>query len=264
MPELPEVEAVCCVVGRALRGQRVIAARVLRPRVCAPQTPAQFARAVAGRKFERVERRGKNIVVRLEGVTLWIHLRMTGNLYAVDHPDRRPASTSAYLVLDNGRALVFDDPRGLGVMRAVEPDQLPVFGIDSLSPEFTPERLVVLAQSSRAPIKLLLMNQERIGGLGNIYAAEALWRAGIDPRRAAHGLSRGRLFRLYAAIRDVLAEAVPSAIRAYARPGRFSEGESFELAVYDREGEACRRCGRPIRRIQQGGRSTYFCGRCQR
>src|SRR5262249_4725210 len=156
MPELPEVEAVCRVVGRALRGRRVVSARVLRPRICLPQTPAQFARAVAGRKFERVERRGKNIFVHLEGITLWIHLRMTGHLYAINDPGRRPSSASAYLTLDNGRALIFDDPRGLGVMRAVEPDRLPGAGLDALSPEFTPQRLVALAHASRAPVKLLL------------------------------------------------------------------------------------------------------------
>src|SRR5262249_4382543 len=176
-------------------------------------------------------------------------------------PGRRPSSASAYLTLDNGRALIFDDPRGLGVMRAVEPDRLPGAGLDALSPEFTPQRLVALAHASRAPVKLLLMNQARIGGLGNIYGAEAPWRGGVDPRRAASGLSRSRIFRLHTVIRKVLAEAVESAVRAYARPGRFAEGESFDLAVYGRE--RCRRCGRPIWRIQEGGRGGCFCGRGQ-
>ncbi|HYM12586.1 MAG TPA: zinc finger domain-containing protein, partial [Bryobacterales bacterium] len=167
----------------------------------------------------------------------------------------------------DGRALVFDDPRGLGVMRVLNPAQLAgllrSIGVDPLSHEFTPERFASLARSSRAAIKLLLMNQRRIAGLGNIYAAEALYRAGIDPRRIAARLSRPRLVRLHAAIVDVLREALRSATAAYQRPRGFAEAESFDCGVYGREGLPCPRCGRPVRRFAQGGRSTYFCPGCQ-
>jgi formamidopyrimidine-DNA glycosylase len=267
MPELPEVEAVCRKVARALDGRRVAGAHILRRRICAPQTPEQFARAVAGRRFVSAERRGKNILIHLDGVTLSAHLRMTGNLYAIDDARFRAATVAGYLVLDNGRALVFDDPRGLGVLRVLTSRQLARLlssvGIDPLSPEFTPERFVSLARSSRAAIKLLLMNQRCLAGLGNIYAAEALYRAGIDPRRIASRLSHPRLARLHAAIVDVLREALQSASLAYEWPSDFAEGESFDCAVYGREREPCRRCGRPIRRLPQGGRSTYFCPGCQ-
>ncbi|HYM10813.1 MAG TPA: DNA-formamidopyrimidine glycosylase family protein, partial [Bryobacterales bacterium] len=144
MPELPEVEAVCRQVARALDGRLVISTHVLRRRFCAPQTPAQFARAVAGRRFLAAERRGKNILIHLDGITLLLHLRMTGNLYAIEDARLRAASVAGYLVLDDGRALVFDDPRGLGVMRVLNPAQLAgllrSIGVDPLSHEFTPER----------------------------------------------------------------------------------------------------------------------------
>lgn len=124
--------------------------------------------------------------------------------------------------------------------------------------------LAELAGGSRAAVKLLLMDQRRIAGIGNIYAAEALHRAGIDPRRVAATLNPSRLARLRAAIVSVLREGLDSAVATYQRPGEFSEAESFPVAVYGCEGEPCRRCGRLIRRVPQGGRSTYFCPGCQR
>jgi formamidopyrimidine-DNA glycosylase len=137
-------------------------------------------------------------------------------------------------------------------------------GLDPLSPGFTVERFAALARRSRAAVKTFLMDQRRVAGLGNIYAAEALHRAGIDPRRRACRLSRARLSRLHRAIVGVLRRAVRSAARAYRRPGQFAEGEYFRLAVYGREGKPCPRCRRPIRRLPQGGRSSYFCPGCQK
>ena len=252
MPELPEVEAVCRVARRALDGWRI----------CLPQTPRQVAAALAGKRCLAVERLGKNILIHLEGATLTVHLRMTGNLYALAHPGLRPRTTSAHLVLDDGRALVFDDPRGLGILRLGRPPG-PV-GPDPLSREFTPQRFAEMARAGRSPIKVWLMDQRRVAGLGNIYAAEALHRAGIDPRRLASTLRVSRLNRLHAAIVAILAVAVESASRAYRRPGGFADGEWFTAAVYGRDGLPCRRCRRLIRRIPQGGRSTYFCPGCQR
>ena len=268
MPELPEVEAVCQVVRRALAGRTIVSAHVARRRFCLPQTPAAFARAVAGRRYREVERRGKNILIHLEGVTLWAHLRMTGNLYPLADPRLRVASVAAWLVLDNGGALAFDDVRGLGMLRVVHPERLPkalsALGPDPLSPAFTAARFVEMARGVKPLVKLWLMDQRRLAGLGNIYAAEALYRAGIDPRRPAGRLSRTRLLRLHAAIVGVLTDALQSAAEAYRRPGGFAEAEWFDVAVYGREGLPCRRCGRRVRRTPQGGRSTYFCPHCQR
>lgn len=185
---------------------------------------------------------------------------MTGNLYPIARANLRPRTASACLELDNGRALVFDDPRGLGVLRL---GAAPPTGLDPLSSAFTPERFLALARAARGSVKTWLMDQRRIAGLGNIYAAEALFAAGIDPRRAPASLSRPRLARLHAAIVRILGDAVQSASLAYQRPGGFSERERFDPAVYGRQGLPCLRCQGPIRRLAQGGRSTYYCPRCQ-
>jgi formamidopyrimidine-DNA glycosylase len=261
MPELPEVEAVSSIVRRALAGRTVVALHILRKRICAPQRPATVERAVAGRRVVAVERRGKSIEIQLDGTTLWIHLRMTGNLYPIPDARLRAHSATASFELDNGRTLVFDDPRGLGVLRL---GPAPPTGIDPLRGDFTAARFADLARRGRGAIKTWLLDQRRVAGLGNIYAAEALFQAGIDPRRAGASLSRARLERLHRAIVAVLRDAVKSASLAYQRPGVFAEGELFDPAVYGREGLPCPRCRRPIRRLSQGGRSTYFCPGCQK
>jgi formamidopyrimidine-DNA glycosylase len=137
-------------------------------------------------------------------------------------------------------------------------------GPEPLSPEFSAAEFVAAARASRQPAKLFLIDQGRVAGLGNIYAAEALFRAGVDPRRVIGALSAPRLRRLHAAIVQVLEIAVQSAIEAYSGPGLIAESEAFPVAVYGREGESCLLCRRVIRRILQGGRSTYFCPGCQR
>jgi formamidopyrimidine-DNA glycosylase len=137
-------------------------------------------------------------------------------------------------------------------------------GVEPLSEQFTPAWLLAAASRTRKPAKIFLMDQQHIAGLGNIYAAEALFRAGIDPRKPAASIRKAKIEALHQAIVDVLTEGVQSAVKAYSRPGVFNEAEEFPCDVYDREGEPCNRCGRKIQRIPQGGRSTYFCARCQR
>jgi formamidopyrimidine-DNA glycosylase len=263
MPELPEVEAVCRKL-RAVQGRIIVEVRALR---CATPSVKRKAR---GRRIERVERRGKHILVRLDsGLTLHVHLRMTGNLYPI--PDRRfaPAGARVVLVLDDDGAVVFEDSRALGRMDLVDSTRLDAkldreVGVEPLSAGFTAELFAALARRSRKPSKLFLMDQEKVAGLGNIYAAESLYRAGIHPRKRMQTLSRARIDRLHAAIVAILGDAVQSAWTAYSGPGAIAEAESFPLEVYGREGEPCRACGKAIRRIPQGGRSTYFCPGCQR
>jgi formamidopyrimidine-DNA glycosylase len=285
MPEMPEVEAVCRKL-RCLEGAAIAGVRVMR---CAP--PA-LAKRVAGRRIETVDRRGKHILVRLEGgLTLHVHLRMSGNFYPI--PDCRfyPAGARVTVELDDGRGLVLDDRRALAKM---ETERTPVLdarlaremGPEPLSDQFTVNHLMTSAKRTRQPAKLFLMDQRRVAGLGNIYAAEVLFTARIDPRKPMHRLSGARIETLHAAIVTLLRDAVQSACRAYAGPGemtarqggtdrrdvdplgavpgRLAEAEIFPLAVYGREGEPCLRCGRVIRRIPQGGRSTYYCPGCQR
>ncbi|MBI2685430.1 MAG: bifunctional DNA-formamidopyrimidine glycosylase/DNA-(apurinic or apyrimidinic site) lyase [Acidobacteria bacterium] len=260
MPEMPEVEAVCRRLRAEAEGATIRRARILRPSMA----KGDIEEACRKARLTRVERRGKNILLHLSsGPVLHVHLRMTGNLYVtVDH---RMLVTSARAVfeLTDGRGIVFEDPRALGRIALLERDSLPEVGLDPLSPEFTAEVLALLVRGSKRPAKLFLMDQDKVSGLGNIYAAEALFRAGIDPRRAVGSLRRPRIARLYQAIVEVMRAAVETSDRLYSSPGRLIEAERQELMVYDREGEPCRVCRRPILRLAQGGRSTYFCGKCQ-
>jgi formamidopyrimidine-DNA glycosylase len=199
---------------------------------------------------------------------------MTGHLFVAPAGVRREFSTNnsrpvrAAFALDNGARLVWEDPRGLGILRllprAQAVGQMRKLGLEPLSPAFTPAALFRITRGRRSPLKVFLLDQRRIAGLGNIYAAEALWRARLDPRKRAGRLTRREAARLHRAIVDVLREAMAGARRGYRRPSRVRPEEEFQPAVYGREGEPCPRCARPIRRIVQSARSTFFCPRCQR
>ncbi len=269
MPELPEVEAVCRNLRRDALGAAIVHLRVERPSTARPQDPAMLEREAAGRTIDAVERRGKNILLHLSGArVLHVHLRMTGNLYVIPDVRFRPAASRLWMELEGGKGLIFEDSRVLGKVH-LHPNSdlekvLKDVGVEPLSDAFTFDYFRRVAKASGQPSKIFLMDQRRVAGLGNIYAAEVLFRAGVNPRKAACALSTPKITKLYGAIVEVLHEAVESAASAYSEPGRFSEGESFPCAVYDREGEPCLHCGRAIKRIPQGGRSTYYCPQCQR
>ena len=269
MPELPEVEAVCRKLRPHVKGRTVLAMRVLRPGIVAPQAPEFVEAAVGGHSILDVRRRGKNILLMLsEDSALHVHLRMTGNLYIAHDARLRPAACRAYLELDSGKAVFYDDPRAIGrirFLRGPEVDSLMAsIGPEPLSRAFTPQAFIAAARPSRQPAKLFLMDQRHIAGLGNLYAAEALFEARVNPQRPIGKLSRGKLEGLHAAIVAVLSDAVKSACAGYSNPQHTGEAEWYPVAVYGREGEPCRKCGRRIRRIAQGGRSTYFCPGCQK
>ena len=260
MPELPEVEAVCRKLRREATGATIASLCTERPveqsLACSPT-------------IQRIERRGKNILLHLStNKTIRIHLRMTGNLYVIPDHRLRPAYTRAWFEFADGRALVFEDTRRLGtvtVHTAAELERiLEKVGPEPLSRQYTAEAFIASTRGLRQPAKLFLMDQRRIAGLGNIYAAEALFAAGINPRKPIGAVSRAKSTALHTAIRAILREAVKSAVRAYSRPGAFQEAEGFTPQVYGREGKPCHVCNSLIRRITQGGRSTYFCPRCQR
>ena len=261
MPELPEVEAVVRRLRSDAVGARIRAVEVLRPRSTRPQPPDELRRAER-QTIERVERRGKNILLWLKrGDCVRVHLRMTGKLYVVADARFRPATTRVSFTLSDGRGLLLDDLRVMGTVnyhtREEAEEKLAGIGIDPLSRAFTVLRLGEAAAVSKRPAKLFLMGQDAVSGLGNIYAAEALFRARIHPRVPVNRLGREQIARLHSAIREVLRDAVKRTASDYRRQdGRFD--------VYGRKGEPCRVCARPIERITQGGRSTYFCPRCQR
>ncbi|MFQ5890128.1 MAG: bifunctional DNA-formamidopyrimidine glycosylase/DNA-(apurinic or apyrimidinic site) lyase [Gemmatimonadota bacterium] len=274
MPELPEVETIRRDLEAEIVGRRVVGVRIHKPDILIDSTgPAAFARHLHGHRIDAVERRGKTLILRLDGgMVTQVQLRMSGR-FVLGHARPDPAEfrhIAAELDLDDGRTLFYDDTRRLGGLRLLGKDEWEAIsgklGPEPLAPEFRPSVLRRILGASRAPIKNALLDQYRIAGIGNIYASEALHRARIDPRRAANSLQVGETRRLHTAIRRVLKEALEAAGTTF-RDYRAVNGRSGEfqarLRVYGREGEPCTHCRRPIERIVQAGRSTYFCPRCQ-
>jgi formamidopyrimidine-DNA glycosylase len=286
MPELPEVEHVVRSLRRAVVGGQIVATEVHLPKLVAPMSTAMFKRKLKGLRISGIGRRGKYILIELEKpdvaskknaaqLILAVHLRMTGQFLVLKPDDSLPRHAHAIFYLADERRLVFRDQRQFGVMRLVESSQLgDTKGISELapepfSPEFSVEYLQEILGASRRALKTLLLDQTKVLGLGNIYASEALFRAGINPFRIASELSNKRTIKLHQSIRDVLRAAVSgnSARRInLENPNGFSYGEAFGRIwqVYEREGEPCFKCGSRIRRATQAARSTYWCPKCQR
>ncbi len=269
MPELPEVEAVRRRLARDCVGARITQVEVRRAGTIRPQPECTFRARVEGGMVMAVSRRAKHLFLHLDNAhTLHMHLRMTGNVYVLPDAHFPPARARLFFYLEDGRALVFDDPRCLGRVSAEKTEEisalLPPLGPEPLDPTFSVEVFVDIARRSKLPAKLFLMDQSKLAGLGNIYAAEALYEARISPKTPIQDLSITRLRRLHASIRHVLEIAIPCCERAYAKPGQFVEADEYPTAVYGRAGLPCPRCATTVARMPQGGRSTYFCPRCQR
>ncbi|MGB5103309.1 MAG: bifunctional DNA-formamidopyrimidine glycosylase/DNA-(apurinic or apyrimidinic site) lyase, partial [Steroidobacteraceae bacterium] len=230
------------------------------------------AAALAGRRVLDVRRRAKYLLIELEHGTLIAHLGMSGSLRVLPAEAPLLAHDHYDLLLDSGRCLRFNDPRRFGCLLWTDGDPeahplLAELGPEPLGRAFDLDYLAGKARGRRIAIKQFLMDQHVVVGVGNIYASEALFRAGIDPRRAAGRVSRGRLGQLIEAIRDVLGEAIRQGgttlrdyVNAEGTPGYFRQ----KLYVYERAGLPCRRCRTPIRQVVQGQRSTYYCPACQR
>jgi formamidopyrimidine-DNA glycosylase len=275
MPELPEVEHVVRALRRAVLGRTIVAIEVGLPKLIAPISPSVFKRKLKNALIESIGRRGKYILIELNSDrVLAVHLRMTGQFLVLTPDDPLPPHAHAIFYLDDERRLVFRDQRQFGVMKLLTKSELgETKGIKELAPEpfsdeFSLGYLKETLARSRRTLKTLLLDQTRVLGLGNIYVAEALFRAGINPFKVSSELSTRRIARLHQAIRDVLRAAVSgnSARRLnLENPNGFSYGEAFGRTwqVYEREGELCFKCGTRIRRLTHGGRSTYWCPRCQ-
>jgi formamidopyrimidine-DNA glycosylase len=275
MPELPEVETVARDLRRHLLpdvggpGPLVTGARVAWPGTLRDGDPPAFERGVAGRRIERIGRRGKQLVLDLDGgAYLTVHLKMTGQLFVVPAALPRDPYERLALALDDGRELRFRDIRKFGRVGLYGADDDPFDGIgpEPLDPRFTLGVFRRRIRGRRARLKPLLVDQAFIAGVGNIYADEALWRARLHPLRTAATLRPHHERALYRNVVGILAEAVErrgSSIDDYTAPD--GDGEMQErLDVYQRTGQPCRRCGRPVRRIVIGIRSTHFCSFCQR
>ena len=277
MPELPEVETVRRRLAPVLEGRRLERVEILDGRLTRPLDPVVVAAELTGERVDRLERRGKYLIVRFEsGRVLLIHLRMTGSLRhsaeglsasdLAGDPHRR-----AVVRLDNGSDVAYRDVRRFGTWLLLEPGELepylaPRLGEEPLDALFTAARLGELLQNRRAPIKAALLDQRTLAGMGNIYVDEALWRARIHPLRPALSLDKPELRRLHKGIRDSLAVGIArqgSTLRDYALPDGTSGSMQTAFKVYGRDGKPCKRCGSPIAKTRVGGRGTWYCSTCQ-
>lgn len=270
MPELPEVETVRRGLSPHLIGRRLLGARVREGRLRWPVTGDLDAR-IRGRRIMDVTRRGKYLLLRLDQDWLLIHLGMSGSL-RLRTPGTAPAKHDHVdLLLEGGQLLRYRDPRRFGaILMCAAPQEHPLIsnlGVEPLGPDFDGDLLYALSRDRTTPVKSWLMDAHVMVGIGNIYANEALFHAGLHPLTATGKLSRPRCRRLAMAIRDTLEKAIVaggSSLRDFVdsagEPGYFQQ----TYFVYGRTGAACRACGGPIRLIRHAGRATYFCPTCQR
>ncbi|MBL0169232.1 MAG: bifunctional DNA-formamidopyrimidine glycosylase/DNA-(apurinic or apyrimidinic site) lyase [Gemmatimonadaceae bacterium] len=264
MPELPEVEDAARRLRQAAQGRTITSVVALHPSLARSLTPTA-CRSLRGRRIEEVNRRAKMQLVTLDdGQVLEVHFRMTGDWVFGHEGDPAPAHERVRIACSDGTRISLTDGRALAVLRLHAPGKLrlPELGPEPLEETFSVEVFAAALATRSAPIKPVLLDQKVVAGIGNIYAAEALWVARIHPTRAAASLSRPRVEALRDAIREVLHAATPE--RYHARDEVERDDARSEWRVYDREGKSCMRCARMIRRITQSGRSTYYCGGCQR
>jgi len=279
MPELPEVEAVVRTLRPLVQGRRIRCVHVFHHIATKPQAAPHVARHSQGRRIRIVNRKGKYVLLVLDRGLLTMHFKLDGQLLWFSNSKEllqraNQGETSVHvdvaLELDKG-VLGFADRRHFGRVHYWESvDACPglkVLGIDALSSDFTANRLAKLLATSKRPLKDFLLDQSRIAGLGNIYSCESLWHARLDPRRRANTLQLEETRRLHKAIVSVLSRALECCLHPapnFRDPEWWFQGLESILRVYGREGKPCHRCEEPIRRIAQGGRSTYYCGRCQK
>ncbi len=271
MPELPEVETIARGLANAIVGKTVAAATVTMAKIAVAPTGRSFAVDLPGETVVRVGRRAKFVVVEFaSGRRLTVHLRMTGRLI-FQPPGRAEPYPYTHVSLDfaDGSRVAFADVRQFGRMRLLEAgeDWDADGGHEPLSEGFTCELFLSMLDGRRTPIKVFLLDQSRISGIGNIYACEALWEAGIRPSRPAQKVSRPARRRLHNALRDVLIrsiEARGTSVDDYVDAEGLKGGFQNQLSVYGRLGEPCLRCGTPIVRTVLSQRGTWWCRTCQK
>jgi len=282
MPELPEVEVLVRHLRPLVAGKTIRAVEVRRQKVLLPTTPALFKRKLCGAKILGLQRRGKYLLFELrreksrETFSLLGHLGMTGRMFLA--PKNEPLPKHAAVVLDLGaKNFIYEDTRYFGRF-TLDLTALEKLGPEPWSETFTAEVFHHKLKVSRQPVKVKLLDQSLVAGVGNIYASEALFHAGISPRRAANRLTLAQAKQLWQAIRKVLQQAIdcgstiPLNFSAHKSDGLFYYGSAAgaadfyteRLLVYDRAGKTCARCQHPIRRIIQAARSTFYCPHCQK
>lgn len=274
MPELPEAETIVRDLRRRVVGSTITGASIPRPDILRPPlTPRRAAARIRGHRIAATARRAKKVILELDDESrIVIHLGMTGRVMTADAPGAAALRhIVARLRLGDHRDILFDDARRFGRLEIVEPPAWPdwsaALGPEPLSDDFSAESLFRGLRASATPVRNWLLDQKRVAGIGNIYACEALFRAGVRPTRRARRITRRQATSLHAALRDVLHDAIRArgtTFRDY-RDARGGHGAfQTRLAVYDREGEPCLVCSTPIRRTVLSNRSAFFCPTCQR
>ena len=276
MPELPEVETVRRALAPAMEDRQILHAHVGRPDLRWP-LPDQLASRLEGRVVGGLQRRGKYVLLPLDqGETMLLHLGMSGSIRI--HQAQPPIGKHDHIVLTMGSGManaaeswiVFNDPRRFGWLDLYRGEVHPMLvdmGPEPLGNSFSADHLVAALAGRKGPIKTALLDQALVAGIGNIYACEALFMAGLSPRRNAGTIRGGRADRLVAAIRSVLASAIEdggTSLRDHVQPGGEIGYFVQRLTVYGRDGQLCGTCGATIRRIIQSGRSSFYCPDCQR
>jgi len=276
MPELPEVELVARALERLVGGQQIVAARLLRPGLAPETPPAVFARRLRRCTIHQVTRRGKHIIFEMDRpLALITHLRMTGRFLLLPPEAPLPNHTHALFYFADESRLAFADQRHFGMMKIVrigelsQTKELRLLAPEPFSDDFTPAYLRSALARSRRALKETLLDQTKVTGLGNIYAAEALFIARINPFIVAAAVSPRRLARLHEAILQVFRESIAHGSTMNVDPADidgsyYGGGYENHWRVYDREDLPCADCRTRIRRLMRAGRSTFFCPRCQR
>lgn len=269
MPELPEVETIVRDLDAAIRDATIADVEVIRPDVVRGDL-SDFVAGASGSGIRGITRRAKNLVFELGNWRLVVNLGMTGRMLVLDSDADEPSHIAVRFRLEDGRRLLYRDVRRFGRLEFMAADAWKIrsgeMGVEPLCDAFTPDALHERLAPSRVAVKTRLMDGRQVVGVGNIYASEALFRAGIDPRRPSRSVTMEEAARLHRQIRAVLTEAIEhrgTTLLDYRDANGRAGGFRAVLRVYGRQGEPCVRCGEPIRRTVQGGRSTFFCPQCQ-
>lgn len=276
MPELPEVELVAGSLDRLVKNRKIIAAELLRERLAPENPPEEFSGRLRNAKINFVHRRGKHVLFDLDNEqTLITHLRMTGRFLLLPVERELPKYSHAVFYFEDETRLIFNDQRHFGLMKIVKTGELHrAKEIEKLAPEpfsedFNLQYFRAVLKTSKRSLKEFLLDQTKVLGLGNIYAAEAMFLARVNPQVPADKISSRKANVLFEKIRDVLAESIAHGSTLNVNPENidgsyYGGGYKNHWRVYDRAGEPCVNCEKPIARLRQAGRSTYFCPRCQR
>jgi len=268
MPELPEVETIVRDLNKSIH-RKIISEGIVHDAFLLRQKPDDFIRRLKGQAVRKITRRGKAIIVHLgSGDFLVVQLMMTGQLIFNGHADKHTRIT---FNLSDGNQLLYNDQRRFGQLRVVaqlnEIKHFNILGPEPFAKEFTPAFMHEAFKKTIRPIKNVLLDHTFVAGIGNIYACEILFRSRISPKRSARRINLAEIKTIHQQIIEVLKEAIThrgSSMRNYrdgaGQKGRFSE----RISVYARQGQPCPRCHKPILRIVQSGRSTFYCGRCQK